>query len=826
MYSLAFSDIAVILGVKPENIHSDPVIESLLTDSRKLLLPDGTLFFAINSPQTNAEKFISALYEKGVRCFITGSDVKTLLLNKCPEANFLQVENVLDALQKISAHHRHRYQYPVIGITGSNGKTIVKEWLYQLLNHKYNIVRSPKSYNSQVGVPLSVWNMNVSHTLGIFEAGISLPGEMEKLQSVIDPEIGVFTYIGEAHAEGFKDIHEKIREKLRLFIDSSVLIYCADEEPLKQEMISFKQTTNRKIRLFNWSLKEPADLIINRIEKQQNGATIFCRYLQEEFNFMIPFTDDASIHNAINCCCVMLYLNIHVSAIAANISQLKPVEMRLELKEGINNCSIINDSYSADMSSLSIALDFLSQQQQHNKRTVILSDILQTGQSENDLYNNIALILNQKKLFRFIGVGPQITAHASAFEKIKNKVFFESTDEFIKHLHSLHFSQETILLKGARIFHFEKISHALEQKMHETVLDINLNALRNNLKQYKQLLNKEVKIMAMVKAFSYGSGSYEIASLLQHAAVDYLAVAYADEGVALRKAGIRLPIMVMNAEEAGFNNLIQYQLEPELYSFNILQSFSQYLLLHRIADYPVHIKLDTGMHRLGFEERETDALCKILAVSHQIKIQTVFTHLVASDDKEQDEFTRIQASSFIQMSQRIEQAIGYSFLKHIANTAAIHRHRGLQYDMVRLGIGLYGIDSNLKLENVTTLKTSISQIKMVPKGESVGYGRKGIVNRDSLIATVRIGYADGYPRLLSNGNGSMLVKDQLVPVIGNICMDMTMLDITELDASEGDEVIVFGENLPVTKISVWANTIPYEILTNISQRVKRVYYEE
>lgn len=826
MYSLAFSDIAVILDVKPAYMHSDPVIESLLTDSRKLLLPAGTLFFAINSPQTNAEKFIPSLYEKGVRCFITGKDVKNQILKECPEGNFLQVENVLVALQKISAHHRHRYQYPVIGITGSNGKTIVKEWLYQLLNDNYNIVRSPKSYNSQIGVPLSIWNMNSSHTLGIFEAGISLPGEMHLLQRIIDPEIGVFTYIGEAHSEGFKDVHEKIREKLRLFVDSSVLIYCSDDDVLQEEIISFKQNTNRNIRLFSWGRKEPADLFVSKIEKQPAGATIFCRYLQDEFEFIIPFTDDASVHNAIICCCVLLYLNIHIASIAVTISQLRQVEMRLELKEGVNNCSIINDSYSADMNSLSIALDFLSQQQQHNKRTVILSDVLQSGLSGNDLYRNIAAILDQKELSRFIGIGPQISAHAEAFEKIRDKTFFDSTDEFLQQLHSLHFNHETILLKGARIFRFERISHALEQKMHETVLEINLNALRNNLKQYKHLLHKEVKLMAMVKAFSYGSGSFEIANLLQHAAVDYLAVAYADEGVALRKAGIRLPIMVMNTEEAGFNNLIQYQLEPELYSFKILHSFAQYLLQHHITDYPVHIKLDTGMHRLGFEEKETETLCKILAVSQQIKIQSVFSHLVASDDKEQDEFTKIQASSFLHMSQQIEQAIGYPFLKHIANTAAIHRHPDLQYDMVRLGIGLYGIDPHQKLENVTTLKTTISQIKTVRKGESIGYSRKAIVTRDSVIATVRIGYADGYPRMLSNGKGNMLLNDRLVPVIGNICMDMTMLDITGIEAMEGEEVIVFGEKLPVTKIAAWAGTIPYEILTNISQRVKRVYYEE
>ncbi|MEP7163986.1 MAG: bifunctional UDP-N-acetylmuramoyl-tripeptide:D-alanyl-D-alanine ligase/alanine racemase [Ferruginibacter sp.] len=826
MHSLTFSEMAGILKVKPLQLYSDHVIESLLTDSRKLLIPAGTLFFAIDGPQKNAGNFIPALYEKGVRSFIVPDNFTIKDLEKFPEGNFIQTTDVLDALQEIASRHRHRFQYPVIGITGSNGKTILKEWLYQLLSNDYNVIRNPKSYNSQVGVPLSVWNMNESHTLGIFEAGISLPGEMQRLQTIIDPEIGVFTYIGDAHSEGFKDLQQKINEKLLLFIKSKIIIYCADDESLQGSISAFKQTQNNNIRLFGWSKETPAELFINKIEKQHNGTAIFCRHAADEFNFFIPFTDEASIHNAITCCCVLLYLGVHISAIAARIYQLRPVEMRLELKEGINNCSIINDSYSADLNSLSIALDFLAQQQQHDKRTVILSDVLQSGQSADQLYKTIAAILSQKNLNRFIGIGPRLSAHANAFEKISNKIFFDSTEGFLKHMASMQFNDETILLKGARVFRFEKISHALEQKMHETVMEINLNALRDNLKQYSQLLNKDVKLMAMVKAFSYGSGSYEIASLLQHANVDYLAVAYADEGVALRRSGIRLPIMVMNAEEAGFSNIILYKLEPELYSFNILQSFERFLQQHQINNYPVHIKVDTGMHRLGFLETDMETLSTILAGSSTLKIVSVFSHLVASDEKEHDAFTLMQGDSFLKMTRSIEQATGYSFLKHIANTSAIHRHPGLQFDMVRLGIGLYGVDTNLKLQNVTTLKTTISQIKPVSKGQSVGYSRKGMVSRDSVIATVRIGYADGYPRILGNGNGKMLLNGQLVPVIGNVCMDMTMLDMTGIDAGEGDEVIVFGEKLPVTKVASWAATIPYEILTNISQRVKRIYYEE
>ncbi len=826
MHSLRFSDIAAILNQNAVQLYSDPVIESLLTDSRKLLLAPGTLFFAINGPQKKASDFILALYEKGVRCFITDNDFSQKEIEKCAEANFIRTTDVLGALQTIAARHRHLFHYPVIGITGSNGKTIVKEWLYQLLSTDYNIVRSPKSYNSQVGVPLSVWNMNASHELGIFEAGISLPGEMQHLQKIIDPDIGIFTYIGDAHSEGFESLQQKINEKLELFRNSKVIIYCADDELLQRSIDDFKASVNKGLQLFGWSSTPGNSLLVTRIDKQENGTAIYCNYHLTEFNFFIPFSDDASIHNAITCCCVLLYLDIHVAAIAAHIFQLRPVEMRLELKEGINNCSIINDSYSADLNSLSIALDFLAQQQQHPKRTVILSDVLQSGYEENELYSKIATILERKGLYRFIGIGEQINAHAAAFDRITNKAFFQSTDDFLKNISSLHLNDETILLKGARVFRFEKISHVLEQKMHETVLEINLNALRDNLKLYKQILNKDVRLMAMVKAFSYGSGSYEIASLLQHAAVDYLAVAYADEGVALRKTGIRLPIMVMNTEEAGFNNIVQFQLEPELYSFNILHSFDLFLQQHNISHYPVHIKLDTGMHRLGFLASDTEELCSFLASSSRLKIVSVFSHLAASDEKEQDAFTKNQAALFLKIANEIEKVIGHPVIKHIANTSAIRRHPGIQFDMVRLGIGLYGVDSSMKLQNVTTLKTTISQVKPVKKGETVGYSRKGIVDKDSVIAVVRIGYADGYPRLLGNGAGKMLLNDQLVPVIGNVCMDMTMLDITGIEAAEGDEVIVFGEKLPVSKVATWAQTIPYEILTNISQRVKRVYYEE
>jgi alanine racemase len=826
MHSFSFSDIAGILQTKPLQQGSDPVIESLLTDSRKILFPEQSLFFALSSPQKNANDFIPSLYEKNVRCFITDRGFDPGWLVKFPEANVVQVDNVLDALQAIAARHRHQFDYPVIGITGSNGKTIVKEWLYQLLNDKYNIVRSPKSYNSQVGVPLSTWQMSTSHTLGIFEAGISQPGEMARLQKIIDPDIGVIPFIGEAHAAGFQNLEQKINEKLQLFIQSRLLIYGADNDILDTAVKRFKKTVNNNLQLFTWSKRSPADLFISQVEKQQDGSILHCSYQQNEFTFFIPFSDDASVHNAITCCCVLLAMNENLSTVSVNMNGLRPVEMRLELKQGINNCSIINDSYSADLNSFGIALDFLAQQQQHQKKTVILSDLLQSGLAEDVLYQKIAAILVQKNLYRFIGIGPQLSANEKAFDKIADKKFFISTEAFLQELPSMHFQDETILLKGARIFQFEKISRALEQKIHETVLEINLDALRNNLKHYRQQLKKEVKLMAMVKAFSYGSGSYEIANLLQHAGTDYLAVAYADEGVELRKAGIRLPIMVMNTAMEGFDNLVQYQLEPELYSFGILESFQLYLKQHSLNNYPVHLKLDTGMHRLGFTEPDMEALCSFLENDIHFKIQSVFSHLVGSDDKAHDAFTNMQIASLLKMAGKIEQTLGYPFLKHIANTSAIHRHPTAQLDMVRLGIGLYGVDAHQPLQNVTTLITTISQVKNIGKGETVGYSRRGLVNRDSVIATVRIGYADGYPRILGNGAGKMLVNGQFAPVIGNVCMDMTMLDITGIPASEGDEVIVFGEEPNVSNVAKWAGTIPYEILTNISQRVKRIYFEE
>ena len=816
----------------------DAIIEHILIDSRKVIFPSGTLFFALNGPRRNGTIFINELYTKGLRNFIVDEDFKEVNITEYTAANFLLVKDVLQALQLLSAFHRKQFQLPVIGITGSNGKTIVKEWLYQLLHTNFNIIRSPKSYNSQIGVPLSVWQINQQHNLGIFEAGISLPGEMHQLEKMIEPSMGIFTNIGDAHSEGFLNTCQKINEKLQLFVHCNLLIYKADNPELHEAVTTFANKIKEKnnLQLFTWGSKESNDLQITSFEKKDaftsimgtvnNNTSAGC----ESKKITIPFTDDASIENAINCWCALLCLKIPDANIAAGMQQLRPVEMRLELKKGINNCSVINDSYSADINSLNIALDFLAQQQQRTNRTLILSDILQSEKNSVDLYRTVANILQQKHINRFIGIGTEISRQQTLFRNIQQTRFFPSVAEFKAQFHALQFVNETILLKGARVFEFEQISQLLEEKAHQTVLEINLSAITHNLKKYQQLLQPGVKLMAMVKAFSYGSGSFEIANLLQFHKVDYLAVAFVDEGVELRKAGISLPIMVMSPEEGNFENIVQYNLEPELFSFGNLQSFMQYISTAGIEYYPVHIKIDTGMHRLGFEQSDMQQLTEIVQHTTKIKIQSVLSHLAASDNALFDDFTANQATVFIHCCGQLQQVVNYSFIRHLSNTSAIMRHGHLQFNMIRLGIGLYGIDGNTAmqaaLKNVTTLKTTVAQVRKVKAGDTIGYSRAGLVIEDSLIATVRIGYADGYPRLLGNGNGKMLLHGTLVPVIGNICMDMTMLNVTGLTVAEGDEVIVFGEHLPVTNLAKWANTISYEILTGISQRVKRVYFEE
>jgi alanine racemase len=809
----------------------DAAIEHLLIDSRKIVFPATSLFFAISGPRRDGHQFIKEVYERGVRNFVVKKDFNT---HHFTDANFLKVIDVVSALQDLAAHQRSRFTIPVIGITGSNGKTIVKEWLNQLLQKEYSIVRSPRSYNSQLGVPLSVWQMNEQHTLGIFEAGISKKGEMKQLAQVIKPTIGILTNIGDAHSEGFENEHAKATEKALLFSDTETVVFGRESlqsflSPDSKDKNIFTHTKD----FFSWSREQHADLKILSEQKKEKQTVLVADYKNQETTITIPFTDRISIDNAVTCWCVLLQLNYEENIIQQRMLLLEPVEMRMQLKKGINNSYLLNDSYSNDLSSLDLAIDYLQQQAGKEKTTLILSDILQSGQYQEALYRDIAAQLSVRGIHRLIGIGPAIFQYKELFAEIDSlrASFYHSTNDFLQHAGTQQFKDEYILLKGARVFEFERISAWLEQKVHQTVMEINLSAMIHNLKEYQQQLQPSTKLMAMVKAFSYGSGSAEIARVLQFHKVEYLAVAYADEGVDLRKAGISLPVMVMNADEATFDTLVTYDLEPEIYSFPIYHAFDQYLKQQGIHQFPVHIKFNTGMNRLGFEVADSVELGMMIKNESTMAVKSVFSHLVASENAEHDGFTQHQVELFEEACKNMARSLGYSFIKHIANSAAIFRKPQFQFDMVRLGIGLYGIDSadgnGLSLQTVTTLKSTIAQLRKVTAGDTVGYGRKGTVHRDSLIATVRIGYADGFGRELGNGKGSMYLKGNLAPVIGNVCMDMTMIDVTDIaGVKEGDEVEVFGKNLTVQQVAHAAGTIAYEIMTGISQRVKRVYMEE
>lgn len=817
-------DIAAILSANATLINANAVIEHLVTDSRRISFPAISLFFALQTARRDGHAFVQEVYERGVRSFVVrdGFDVKNF-----PDVNFIFVEDTLNALQRLAAYHRSKFNYPVIGITGSNGKTIVKEWLYQLLNTDFNIVRSPRSYNSQVGVPLSVWQMSQENNLAIFEAGISTKGEMEKLEKIIQPTIGVLTNIGEAHQENFRNYAEKFSEKLKLFKNCKTLI--AREKDFAAQ-ISFAKYIGVSLDVLTWGTSTNNSFIVSTVSKKANTTSLTLNHKDISLNLFIPFTDDASIENAITCSCVLLILNIKKEEIEKRMLQLQPIDMRLQLIHGINNCVVINDSYSFDINSLSIGLDFLLQQQQHTQKTVIISD-MPSLQSENS-YIDVAKMLHAKNIERVITIGKQWLQYQ---QQLKNKIavtqHYNNTDSFIQHFSANHFRNEAILLKGARIFEFEKIVALLEKKVHQTVMEVNLNAIVHNLNEYKSRLQSGVKIMAMVKAFAYGSGSAEVASLLQFHKIDYLAVAYADEGVELRKAGIHLPIMVMNVDDAAFEAIIENNLEPELFSFNIFNAFLNFLQKNGLQKYPVHLKIDTGMHRLGFEEKDLPALLPLLKNNPYIVVQSAFSHLAASEDANEDAFTTQQSQLFESCCTKIKEALGYSFIMHISNSAAIFRRTELQYNMVRLGIGLYGVDSSnehqLSLQTVATLKTTIAQLRNVAAGETVGYNRLGKVERNSVIATIRIGYADGFRRSLGYGNGKVFIHGKEAPVIGTVAMDMTMIDVTGIpDIHEGDEVEIFGKNITVLQLAKWCNTIPYEILTGINQRVKRIYIEE
>ncbi|HET9571376.1 MAG TPA: bifunctional UDP-N-acetylmuramoyl-tripeptide:D-alanyl-D-alanine ligase/alanine racemase [Bacteroidales bacterium] len=819
-YSL--NDIADICGTKRRILENLP-IRWLLTDSRSLSFPEESLFFALKTSRNDGHRYIGELYKRGLRNFVV-SDGK-LDLKLYPEANIVWVTDTLVALQKLAAFHRQRFNCPVIAITGSNGKTIVKEWLWQVLKDDVVITRSPRSYNSQIGVPLSVWQMNETTELALLEAGISEPGEMIHLQEIIQPTIGLLTNILAAHQENFHSLEEKAAEKVKLFAGCKTIVYCKDQVVSEQALMEAFQED----RLFGWScMDQSAPLYIRQVPENGLRTLIYYTYKEHERSFILPFSDAPSIENALHCLAIMVLRGLQAPLIAVRMGALEPVAMRLEVKEGKNGCVVINDSYNADVNALELALDFQSRRTAGAgmKRTLILSDILQSGQKADELYCSVAEMLQRKKVDHLIGVGYELSAHAHLFPM--ESQFYLQTDRLLLSGQLDQLRNESILIKGSRSFGFEEVSERLSLKVHETVLEVNLDALVYNVNYFRSRLSPKTQMVCMVKAAGYGSGALEIAKTLQSHAVDVVAVAVADEGVELRHGGIHIPILVMNPEFGSFATIFEHKLEPEIYSFKLLEAFIREADREGVRNYPIHLKLDTGMHRLGFEEKDLDELLNRLQGQESLRVRTIFSHLAGSDEAQFDDYTHQQLELFERLSSRIQEAFPHRILRHILNSAGIDRFPEYQYDMVRLGIGMYGISAvdESTLRNVSSLKTTILQIRELEAGQSVGYSRKGMLFRTSRIATLPIGYADGLDRHLGNGAGEVLIHGHRAPFIGNICMDACMVDVTDILAEEGDEVLIFGDGLTLSEVAGKLGTIPYEILTSVSNRVKRIYFQE
>ena len=784
-------------------------------------------FFALKTDRNDGHRFINDAITREVCSFVVEELPAATQINA--SAHFIVVGSSLAALQKLAAFHRRRFTYPVLGITGSNGKTIVKEWLSELLSPELKIIRSPRSYNSQIGNPLSVWLMDHRFDHAIFEAGISKPGEMAKLEVILQPDHGIFTHLGKAHLENFNSLEELVNEKIKLFTNSSLLVYCKDFSLLGKTIDSTKFTNDP--RIFAWSSNDhSADLLILKKLKSANSTLIEGFHKSVKIAITIPFTDDASIENAIHCWAYMLAIDCNSDIYRDKFLKITPVAMRLEMKKGINGCTIINDSYNSDTASLINALDFTNQQSDSRKKhcTVIISDIPQSGENPEILYREIAEYIQMRHINRIIGIGSEISRFSAMFA-IHDKYFFPSSDEFLLHFRESDFHNEVILLKGARQFRFDRISDVLQEKVHQTVMEIDLDAMIYNLNFYRSKLKPATKVMAMVKAFSYGTGSVEVAKALQYQKIDYLAVAITDEGIELRNNGIEVPIVVMNPEEHGFDSMIENRLEPNIYRFELLQKFDEALRRNAVNNFPVHLKVDTGMKRLGFDKPiEMKRVADYIGMRDTMYIRSVFSHLAVSDDPVNDHFTKMQFRQFIEYCNIFTNIFDYKILRHLLNSSGIERFPEMELDMVRLGIGLYGVSPNCQneLHNVAMLKTTISQIRTVDSGESIGYGRSAVADKSLTIAVLPIGYADGLNRRLSNGVGKVLISGSKVPIIGTICMDMCMVDITGINAREGDKAVIFGDELPVSEIAASLGTISYEILTSVGQRVKRVYFKE
>ncbi|MDE7411040.1 MAG: bifunctional UDP-N-acetylmuramoyl-tripeptide:D-alanyl-D-alanine ligase/alanine racemase [Paramuribaculum sp.] len=817
------SDISKILSLPSNNIAKE--INVLLTDSRSLSFPEKTLFFALKTNTNDGHRYIRDLYEKGVRCFCVTHIPENM--HGITDAIFFIVDNTLDALQSIAAYHRRRFNVPVIGITGSRGKTTIKEWLNTLLNDDYNITRSPRSYNSQTGVPLSVWKLHEETTLGIFEAGISQKGEMKALAEIIAPEIGIFTTLNSEHSDGFSSIAEKCHEKAMLLKDSKCVIYCGDNHIIRDVI-----TTTRPAREDLWwsTINQNAPLYINIAETDSNSSTLKYRFNSQENTLCIPFTKSADIENICHCLATLLYFGISNDIIAERIKRLKPVETRLNVIEGKNDCMIIHDSFTSDIDSLSPALDFMTRRlTPHHSTTVIISDLDHHSLPENEAYDRLSQLLKSKRISRMIGIGPVIKKYAAILPA--NAEYYTDTATFLSSASDKDFISSLILIKGSPEFQFYRIADMLEARQHETVLEVNLDSIVHNFNLFRAKVKQTTGIICMVKASGYGAGSYELAKTLQSQGAAYLAVAVLDEGVDLRRAGITMPIMVLNPKVVNYHQLFTHKLEPEIFSFDILNEIISEGKRHGIKNYPVHIKLDTGMHRLGFLEKDIPQVLETLRNQDVIKAESVFSHLAVADAPQMDDYTMEQFAIFDRCSTMLQNGLPYYVKRHILNSTGISRFPQYQYDMVRLGICLYGIPtmndgSQAGLRQVSSLSTAIISIKDWCSGTTIGYNRNGVCHRDSRIATIPIGYADGINRHLGNGHMLVMVNGHRCPTIGNVCMDACMIDVTDVECAVGDRVEIFGENIPVTEIAETLDTIPYEILTSVSSRVKRTYYRE
>lgn len=815
------ADIARVTGGK---LYGQPDLEvaALVTDSRQISYTGGVMFIAIAGKNHDGHKFIGHLYRSGIRIFLT--ERMSREYGELEGAAFIVTQSSVEALQKAAAYKRSLFRGRVVAVTGSAGKTVVKEWLADILSSIVPVVRSPRSYNSQTGVPLSVWKLDEKSRMGIFEAGISHPGEMEKLQAVIKPDIGIITNIGEAHSENFKGLYEKAAEKLRLFESSKVIIYCRDYEPIREAVERDAYREDRKIVAWSFVSDESA-ILLRRAGSDESSVTLAMNSSGKDLIFRVPFTDRASVENAATVIVAALEIGVPPESVAHAVAQLTPVAMRMEKRAGINNCLIIEDYYNSDPGSLGVAIEYLMMQS-GTARTLILSDFVQTGRDERELYGEIAALVHKTGVTRFIGIGEALLRNRDMF--VAGSEFWRTTDEFTRSFSSGDYRNEVILIKGARIFGFEKIAQLLAQQVHQTQLEINLDAISSNINEFRRHLRPGTQIMAMVKAFAYGAGPAETAALMEYHRINYLAVAYADEGADLREAGVSIPVMVMNPDPGSADLLIRYNLEPEIFSFSSLSRFIHAASRHGAGDYPVHIKIDSGMHRLGFLPGETGELARMLSEQGCLRVRSVFSHLAASDDSSMDDFTHRQAAIFIEACKTIREGLGYDFLRHLLNSAGIFRFPEYQFDMVRPGIAIYGIGTfnGVDLKPAGRFVSRISQIKKVPAGEPVGYNCTDISDKEREIAIVAAGYADGLNRRMGNRRGSLLIRGRRVPVIGNVCMDMCMADVTGIGAAEGDEAEIFGHGIPIGELASVCGTIPYEILTSVPSRVKRVFYRE